>query len=364
MPPAKKKGKKAADKSTNKRGSSATSRPNAARAALPAAMAQFHARGGAGTSSEGQATQQVPRRRGRFHVQDDMDDDAAGAEWSAMDGDDGGGDGAADPAELTEEDDGEEEEDDDDAAQVRPSNEESDDDNATEIDNKKLYMLMMKQQSAFTRLLNNVSQQGGMRVNALPPSAQAAAAAATFGAAAVAAAATAPSGSLTTYQPTALPLDGSTRKFGTGFRSKVVEAYATQWFRRVGAIGLLLPSNVAMPIAMEACGLDPNDMQQRGQFRMLFKHELSCTGSKTKQLMSNMFFDSLLILNRIPAIVDAGAAAPPLMELHRPVFKQLREPPAGFDASDDRYKYMSSWHAKLAASGELKAFEVPECARP
>tara|TARA_B110001452_G_scaffold248576_1_gene235445 strand:- start:1395 stop:1616 length:222 start_codon:yes stop_codon:yes gene_type:complete len=64
--------------------------------------------------------------------------------------------------------------------------------------------------------------------------------------------------------------------------------------------------------------------------------------------MSNIFVDSLLILNRVPTIVDAGAAAQPLMVMHKPVFKQLREPPAGFDANDSRYNQV---HGGVARQG-------------
>ena len=65
----------------------------------------------------------------------------------------------------------------------------------------------------------------------------------------------------------------------------------------------------------------------------------------------------MLTLNGLPAIVEAGSAAPPNMAMHLAKLPALKAPPAGFAANDARYKYSGAWHAaKDTETGELMNF--------
>lgn len=161
-------------------------------------------------------------------------------------------------------------------------------------------------------------------------------------------------------RPSSLPLDGSTRRFGPGWRKLVQAAILAKWFKVVGAQVLLLPYQTAAPIAMRAGNLDPTNLDERDAFDLQYKSETSAVGSKGKALLSSIFVEQLITLYQLPPIVDAGVAHPPGMIVHKPAFKALREPPPGFSPADLRYKRMSAWHAALNASNELMAFETPQ----
>lgn len=167
-------------------------------------------------------------------------------------------------------------------------------------------------------------------------------------------------GSAPPADPTALPLDGSTKLFGPGFRGKVEKTIGTTWFRTVGVTSTTLPYAKAAPLAMGTCGLDATDPDTRTAFDQNFKSELSRVGSKAKQKMTGIFVDQLLTLNQLPSITDAGSANPPNIIIHQAPFDALYKPPPAFSAADPRYKYFNAWHAGVnPQTNELEAFWTP-----
>lgn len=157
-----------------------------------------------------------------------------------------------------------------------------------------------------------------------------------------------------------LPLDGSTRIFGS-WRKLVLVALYPYLFKGIGARWVTMPFSIACPLAMAACGFDSNDSHQRARFEFCFKSELSRVGSKIKQMMGEFFFDQLLVLFQLPPIKDAASPCPPHLAAHKAAFENLRSPPPGFDGEDTQNKYAAQWMTSLDATNQLMVFETAEC---
>ena len=185
----------------------------------------------------------------------------------------------------------------------------------------------------------------------------------------------------------AIPLDGTQVRFGPcGFRATVFTAIKPTVFKFMGVNGLNRPHTTVRracpsarahpshspaarrhnspvltpprvwqlaPIAMRACNLPTNDMEKRGAFDRFFKADLSAVQAKVKQGYFDCFVDTLLTIEGIPAIAEAGSANQPNMPVHEAKLPALIEPPAG------AHKYSSPWHFKNGFN-----FETAKCVAP